>query len=136
MHGRLPHQARGTFLEHLATILLPNSVARGRISRDEVIPLCRIVPIIQYFVIQAGTEQYGGKRISSAVLSTTQPPLRGRRRRKHPVGRRLCIQRETVKQERSVVRGGSSWRSIAGTRRKTLATNLGLSRGRVLAEPA
>jgi hypothetical protein len=58
----------GAFLEQLATILLPNSVARGRISRDEVIPLCRIVPIIQYFVIQAGTEQYGGKRISSAVL--------------------------------------------------------------------
>src|SRR5262249_21958147 len=39
-------------------------------------------------------------RISSAVLSTTQPPLRGRRRRNHPVGRRLCIQRETAKQER------------------------------------
>src|SRR5438309_11625194 len=75
-------------------------------------------------------------RISSAVLSTTQPPLRGRRRRKHPVGRRLCIQRETVKHDRSVVRGGSSWRSIAGTRRKTLATKLGLSRGLVLAEPA
>jgi hypothetical protein len=64
-----------TFLEQLATILLPNSVARGRIRRDEMIPMRRIVPIIQYFVIQAGTEQYEGKRISSAVLSTTQPPL-------------------------------------------------------------
>src|SRR6516165_11772316 len=53
-------------------------------------------------------------RISSAVLSTTQPPLRGRRRRKHPVGRGLCIQRETVKQERPVVRGGSSWRRSQG----------------------
>jgi hypothetical protein len=41
-------------------------------------------------------------RISSAVLSTTQPPLRGRKRRKHPVGRGLCIQRETAKQGRSV----------------------------------
>jgi hypothetical protein len=36
-----------------------------------MISLRRIVPIIQYCVIQAGTEQYGGKRISSAVLSRT-----------------------------------------------------------------
>jgi hypothetical protein len=34
-----------------------------------VIPLHRIVPINQDFGIQAGTERYGGKRISSAVLS-------------------------------------------------------------------
>jgi hypothetical protein len=27
------------------------------------------MPIIQYFIIQAGTEQYGDNRISSAVLS-------------------------------------------------------------------
>jgi hypothetical protein len=52
----------------LATILLPNSVARGRIRRDEVTPLRQIVPTIQYFVIQVGTKEYGGKRISSAVL--------------------------------------------------------------------
>jgi hypothetical protein len=51
------------FLEQLATILLPNSVAQSRMRRDEVIPLRRIVPIIQYFLIQAGTGQYGGKRI-------------------------------------------------------------------------
>jgi hypothetical protein len=63
-----------TFLEQLATILLPNSVARGRIRRDEMIPMRRIVPIIQYFVIQAGTEQYEGKRISSAVLSPSLAP--------------------------------------------------------------
>jgi hypothetical protein len=37
--------------------------------RDEVTPLRRIVPIIQYFIIQAGAEQYGGNLISSAVLS-------------------------------------------------------------------
>jgi hypothetical protein len=66
-----------------------------------VVPLRRIALIIQYFLIQASTEQYGGKRISSAVLSTTQPPLRGRKRRKHPVGCGLCIQRETAKQGRS-----------------------------------
>ena len=48
--------------------MLPNSVARGRIRRDEVIPLRRIVPIIQYFVIQPGTEQYGGKRIRKPLL--------------------------------------------------------------------
>jgi hypothetical protein len=35
----------------------------------ELLRLRRIVSIIQYFVIRAGTEQYGGKRISSAVLS-------------------------------------------------------------------
>jgi hypothetical protein len=89
-----------TFLEQLATILLPNSVARAGIRRDEVIPPRRVVPLIQYFVTQAGTEQYGGERISSAVLSTTQPPLRGRKGTNIPVGRRLCIQRETAKQER------------------------------------
>jgi hypothetical protein len=27
-----------------------------------------LCPIIQYFVVQAGKERYGGKRISSAVL--------------------------------------------------------------------
>src|SRR5262249_57584657 len=41
-----------------------------------------------------------------------------------PVGRQVCIQRETAKQERSVAPRGSSWRSIAGTRRKALATRL------------
>src|SRR6266481_6732029 len=52
-------------------------------------------------------------RISSAVLSTTQPPLRGRKRRKHPIGRRLCIQRETAKQERCVTRGKRVIRGIS-----------------------
>ena len=64
-----------TFLEQFATILLPNSVPQGRIRWDEAIPLRQIVLIIQYLVIPAGTEQNGVRRISSAVLSTTQPPL-------------------------------------------------------------
>jgi hypothetical protein len=34
-----------------------------------VIRLRRIVSIIQYFLIRAGKEQYGGKRISSAVFA-------------------------------------------------------------------
>jgi hypothetical protein len=65
----LPQQARETFPEGFATVLLPNLVGRTGIRRDEVTPLRLIMPIIQYFIIQAGTEQYGGNRIWSAVLS-------------------------------------------------------------------
>src|SRR5712671_2991600 len=57
------------------------------------------------------------RRISSAVLSTTQPPLRGRiGRAKHPVGRPLCIQRNPATQgsraQPKVARAPARFRTI------------------------
>src|SRR5262249_22542250 len=57
-------------------------------------------------------------------------------RRKHPVGRRLCIQRETVKQERSVAYATARHeRSGARGRQKNLATSVALARGHALPDP-
>jgi hypothetical protein len=57
----------GTACYHFATQL--GSMRQNQAGRGDA--AAQIVPIIQYFVIQAGTEQYGGKRISSAVLPRT-----------------------------------------------------------------
>src|SRR5262245_48409082 len=57
-------------------------------------------------------------------------------RRKHPVGRRLCIQRETVKQERSVAHATARHEpSGARGRQKNLATSVALARGHALPDP-
>jgi hypothetical protein len=56
-------------------------------------------------------------RISSAVLSTAQPPLRGRRSVR-PARRPLCSQRRTVRQGRAGGRGGRGrgWLRLPGRR--------------------
>src|SRR5262245_26450375 len=68
-----------TMLEPVATILLPNSVALPGIEQNSVGRLSQILQTIHYLLGQDRIRRDGSNRISSAVLSTTQPPLRGRK---------------------------------------------------------
>jgi hypothetical protein len=63
--------------ERLATILLPNSVARGDIGWHEGGAGGEKATKIQDFSTQNKTRRHGHERISSAVHSTTLPPLQG-----------------------------------------------------------
>jgi hypothetical protein len=65
-------------LNGLLPLLLPNWVARGSTRHYSVLIGARKSAIKQHISIFSEIEQNGEKRISSAVLSTTQPPLRGR----------------------------------------------------------
>jgi hypothetical protein len=58
--GRRALARRQTVGEQFATILLPNSVARGDIGQHDGDPLRRIPLTDQYG--QGGTERYGGQR--------------------------------------------------------------------------
>src|SRR5262249_36001857 len=99
-------------------------------------PPRRIVPIVQYFVIQASTEQCGGKRISSAVLSTTQPPLRGRKRSKQSLSLGGYVSNARRLNKSGVApRNRSSWPSMARRWQRNLATSLPLSRGHARPQP-
>src|SRR5262249_16933109 len=59
------------------TEMLLNAVARSDIQQDIAAQFGKIRETIQHKTRWTETEQNEGSRISSAVLSTTQPPLRG-----------------------------------------------------------
>jgi hypothetical protein len=65
-----------TKLELVATILLPNSVARAGMDRNRAGRLDEIPKTIQYLLGQDRIPRDGSNRISSAVLSTARPPKR------------------------------------------------------------
>src|SRR6266478_3566915 len=76
-----PENDPGTLLPRL----LPNSVARGgtrtnseRHRRGKALTGRAVLGLV-------GIAEYGADRISSAVLSTSQPPLRGRKGAKQPL---------------------------------------------------
>jgi hypothetical protein len=68
--------AQRTKLELLATILLPNSVARPGKGQDTKVCSSQISQTIQDLPGRDRTRSDAGNRISSAVHSTTLPPLR------------------------------------------------------------
>lgn len=65
------------FAPRSATILLPNSVAQDRISRDRGLRTSAQSPTRQAFEAQTCTVTYDVNRISRPVPSTARPPIRG-----------------------------------------------------------
>src|SRR5262249_54314840 len=72
---RPPRPERGSGPAEFATILLPNCSVRSRTGKHQGVSLCSIIVDLLDALLRIGTRGYRRRRISSAVLSTTQPPL-------------------------------------------------------------
>src|SRR5262245_4973309 len=72
---RPPRPERGSGPAEFATILLPNCSVRSRTGKHQGVSLCSIIADLLDALLRIGTRGYRRRRISSAVLSTTQPPL-------------------------------------------------------------
>jgi len=69
----------------MVTKMVTNTRPRAAIERNEMARAADFPNTNQHMSGQNKTGRDGRQQISSAVLSTTQPPLRGRKRAKQPL---------------------------------------------------